>query len=119
MQLLVRNFSVQSPYRKQQAFGSTKLPFKPFKVVDEAAYETFAKQKITNGFSIMAYAAKWASLMEDKLNRKGNMTFADVAKYTSIKANSGRITNGFQNEAVEILSKHWVHGEELRKVYPA
>lgn len=119
MQLLVKNFSIQSPYRKQQTFGAAKLPFKPFKVVDEAVYEEFAKQKIKSGFQVMSYAAKWANLMEHKMQKLQKGNFADIARTSSAKADQYKINYGIQREAVEILCKHWVHGEELRKVYPA
>ena len=58
------------------------------------------------------YAECWAELMEDLIT-KDNL-IRDIAKETSRIADTDGITGFMYGMAVSILSKCWIHGEELR-----
>lgn len=66
------------------------------------------------GACVMRYAERWAFLMEHEMEEEGK-TVAQVAKATSNTADEEGITGFMYGCAVSILSRVWIHGEELRR----
>jgi hypothetical protein len=64
------------------------------------------------GKGIYDFAEKWADLMEQEF--KQGRAIRDFADETSREADTDGITGFMYGCAVEILSKYWEHGEELR-----
>lgn len=83
------------------------------KLYDQNGYKEW-KLKNTDpyGAAIFRYAEKWADSMEKEMI-KGN-SVKDVAKKASREADNEGITGFMYGAAVNILSKCWIHGEELR-----
>lgn len=86
--------------------------------------EGFQKCKDANtdpyGAAIVAYAEKWADLMEAAAIARGPVTdMAEViresADATSHEADTDGITGFMYGAAVSILAKVWEHGEALRR----
>ena len=65
------------------------------------------------GKGIIDYAERWAAAMEAELD-KGH-AIKDVAKNTSLNADTDGITGFMYGCAVSSLAHFWVHGEELRQ----
>ena len=65
------------------------------------------------GSGVIRYAERWARLMEGKMTRGG--TLEDCAEETSHLADNEGITGFMYGCAVNILSKVWVHGDQLRR----
>ena len=59
------------------------------------------------------YADAWASLMESRMAQ--GETLEACAKLTSHQANTESISGGVYSLAVGILSKCWIHGEQLQR----
>lgn len=64
------------------------------------------------GARILSYAKDWADLMEKDM--AAGHTLEWVAEEASTVADTDGITLNMYGMAVSILSKAWVHGEELR-----
>ena len=84
------------------------------KIKDKEAYDRM-KSENKNGYGavIIRYAEKWAKLMEEKMAQ--GKTIKDIAKDTSLEANTEDITCPMYVAAVSVLSVHWEFGEELRR----
>ena len=65
------------------------------------------------GLAINAFAERWAGLMEDAI--ASGETVASCAERTCDKADTDGITGFMYGCAVSILSKVWLHGEDLRR----
>jgi len=65
------------------------------------------------GSCAVRYAERWADLMEAKLAEGAKLE--DIANATSHEADTEGITGFMYGCAVSILSKLWVHGEQLRR----
>lgn len=79
-----------------------------------ADYEKWkAKNTDPYGAECFRYAEAWADLMEKRL--AAGEKIENFAKDTSHEANTDGITGFMYGMAVSILSKVWVHGEELRR----
>jgi hypothetical protein len=61
----------------------------------------------------MRYAERWAYLMEHEMEEGKKLV--DIAKTTSHTADEEGITGFMYGCAVSILSRVWIHGEELRR----
>jgi hypothetical protein len=78
----------------------------------------YAQWKKTNadcayGSAVFKYAEAWANLMEAQMAEGAKL--ADIAKDTSHRADTQGITGFMYGMAVSILTKHWEHGEQLRR----
>lgn len=65
------------------------------------------------GLAIINYCQEWARLME--LEAASGKTISECAKETSRIADVDGITGFMYGCAVGILSKVWIHGEDLRQ----
>ena len=77
--------------------------YEQWKEVQEDAYEK----------RIFEYAEIWATSMEEAM--KSGYRVEDIADELSKKADTDGITGFMYNIAVQILSKHWIHGDALRR----
>ena len=83
------------------------------KLKDIKVYEDWkAKQKDGYGQAVFRYAERWADMMEDKISKGEEIK--DVADKLSHDADTEG-TGFMYGMAVNILTKCWKHGEELRK----
>jgi len=81
---------------------------------DEAGwYNTVTNNQDTYGAAIVRFAEKWAVLMEVEI--ASGKTVKECANATSRIADDEGITGFMYGCAVAILSKVWVHGEDLRR----
>lgn len=65
------------------------------------------------GMACFTYAEQWADLMEAGMAE--GKKIEDIAKDTSHEADTDGITGFMYGMAVSILSRCWIHGEELRQ----
>jgi hypothetical protein len=65
------------------------------------------------GQAILAYAERWANLMERRL--EAGEKLEDIAKATSHEADTDGITGFMYGAAVFTLAMVWEHGEQLRR----
>lgn len=81
---------------------------------DEAGWKQFVEVN-TDGYGsgVIRFAERWARLMEGRI-AKGD-TMEKFAKETSHLADNEGITGFMYGCAVSILSKVWVHGEQLQR----
>lgn len=88
---------------------------KPFSITDQDGWDKTVAANDDGGYgrAVMVYAAQWANLMEERLDRGERL--ADIAEQTSHLADTEGITGFMYGCAVSILSKVWKHGEELRR----
>ena len=84
------------------------------KVKDIMDYEEW-KNKNTDlyGACIFRYAERWADMMEKEIEY-GNKV-ENIADKLSHEADTEGITGFMYGAAVNILSRCWIYGEELRK----
>ena len=72
------------------------------------------------GTRIMEFAETWAKYMQ-VLTEKYHVSVAKVAKQTYYSANLGYLNeflfDSAVDEAVELLSKYWIYGDELTKCF--
>jgi hypothetical protein len=67
------------------------------------------------GMGIFSFAERWAGLMEAGLQTNPGADFPELADRTSHEADHEGITGFMYGAAVQILFKHWAHGERLRQ----
>jgi hypothetical protein len=90
------------------------MQIETFNCSNEAEWqEAIENNKDTYGSGVVRYAARWAHMMDNAL--AGGAELKDVAKSTSTSADVEGITAFMHGRAVSILSKAWVHGDELRR----
>ena len=65
------------------------------------------------GAAVVRYAERWADLMEKRLSE--GRALADIGESASQDADTEGITGFMCGCAVAMLSRVWVHGEELRQ----
>lgn len=58
------------------------------------------------------YAQEWADLMEEQIAK--GMKLEDIARSTSVVADTDGITGFMYGMAVNILAHCWIYGEQLR-----
>ena len=75
--------------------------------------KTRAANTDSYGGGVIAFAERWADLMEKKI--AGGENLADIAKMTSHEADADGITGFMYGCAVSILAQVWRHGEALRR----
>jgi hypothetical protein len=81
---------------------------------DKAGWEkAVAANTDDYGSGVIRYAERWARLMEGKISRGG--TLEACADETSHLADNEGITGIMYGCAVSILSKVWIHGDQLRR----
>lgn len=81
---------------------------------DEAGWNScVSKNSDPYGSAAVQYAERWARMMEKRIAKGENLT--TVAEECSHLADVEGITGFMYGCAVSILSKVWIHGEELRK----
>ena len=84
------------------------------KVRDVKGYEDWKENSLHgNAPVVFRFAERWADLMEERI--ESGERLEDIAKETSHKADTEGITGFMYVVAVNILSRCWVYGEELRK----
>jgi len=71
-----------------------------------------AKNQDSYGGGVYHFAEQWANLMEDEISK--GKALKEIAKEASHKADTEGITGFMYGCAVSILSKCWIHGEQLR-----
>lgn len=83
-------------------------------IADEAIWEDY-KSKNQDGYGggVIAYAERWARLMQVEIN--AGKKLEDVADATSHEADIDGITGFMYGAAVHTLSSCWKHGDQLRK----
>lgn len=71
------------------------------------------------GIGALAYAQRWAELMEKDLSvsQDAYTTIMDFAFQTSIDADTDGITGGMFQHAVKYLASCWAHGDILKDWY--
>ena len=83
-------------------------------VSDEATWQTWKdKNQDSYGGGIIAYAERWARLMQAEL--AAGKKLENVAKTTSREADTDGITGFMYGAAVQTLATSWKYGEELRR----
>lgn len=99
--------------KAREAF-SKKVSGIRIELFDSETYNSW-KSKNTDpyGACCFEYAEGWAKLMQKEISN-GNK-IEDVAEKTSFELNFLGITGFMYGMAVNILSKCWVHGEQLRE----
>ena len=81
---------------------------------DKDAWEkTVAANKDGYGGGVISFAERWARLMEGRM-ANGDTLEACAEEASSLADNEG-ITGFMYGCAVSILSKVWIHGEQLRR----
>jgi hypothetical protein len=89
-------------------------PIKKFKLKDKKAWDKAVNNNHDPyGKAAVTYAARWAWMMEQKLEKGEKLI--DIAEQTSRDADAEGITGFMYGCAVSVLSHVWVHGEELRQ----
>ncbi len=83
----------------------------PFTLKDAECWKQIVR--IKNNGSIVRYAARWANLMEKKINMGAKLE--DIANATSHEADLEGMSGSTYGCAVSILSQVWKHGEQLRR----
>lgn len=83
-------------------------------LIDKKIYQDW-KDKNTDGYgaACFTYAEYWAQLMQIEI--VNGKKVSDCAEKTSQTADIDGITGFMYGMAINILSKCWIHGEELRK----
>lgn len=83
---------------------------------DPVAWEKWVQaNKDGYGNAIIQYADRWARLMELCLAKDPRVRIEDCAEQASHLADNEGITGFMYGAAVSMLSRVWVHGEELRR----
>lgn len=91
------------------AFAPSEMTFR-----DKDAWEkTVAANTDGYGSGVISFAERWARLMEGRM--ANGDTLEACAKEASLLANNEGITGFMYGCAVSILSKVWIHGEQLRR----
>ena len=91
------------------AFAPSEMTFR-----DKDAWEkTVAANKDGYGGGVISFAERWARLMEGRM-ANGDTLEACAEEASSLADNEG-ITGFMYGCAVSILSKVWIHGEQLRR----
>ncbi len=65
------------------------------------------------GSGVYRFAERWADLMEKQISKGKKLK--DIAEETSSEADNEGITGFMYGAAVNVLSRTWKHGEELRR----
>lgn len=83
-------------------------------IADQAIWEDY-KSKNQDGYGggIIAYAERWARLMQVEIN--AGKKLENVAEATSHEADTDGITGFMYGAAVHTLASCWKHGDQLRK----
>lgn len=83
-------------------------------LIDTDGWEkTKAANEDPYGAAAIRYMERWADLMEQRLATGAKLE--DIANKTSDQANTEGITGFMYGCAVSILTKVWIHGEQLRR----
>jgi len=81
---------------------------------DKLAWDEFKAANLDGyGGGVMTFAENWAKLMQVEMENGASV--ADVAAKASFEADTEGITGFMYGCAVQILSKSWLWGEDLRK----
>lgn len=89
-------------------------------IVNQEAYDSFLQGADSFNLKVLAYAERWSSLMEKKIERGESLNF--VAESTSHKADLDglhAISGSMFTMAVGLLSDIWMHGPALLDWYNA
>ena len=115
-----RSEEQQKVWAEKQRIKSEKLQKRldsapEFEFSDKEEYEKGVAAQEGDGYGLacFTYANKWGRLMQLEMENGKNL--ADIAQTTSHEANDEGITGAMYGMAVIILTKCWVHGEELRR----
>lgn len=104
----------ESEVRQRQAAEVAAQPLATFSLERPRTWATMLdKNTDPYGSAIMRYAARWASLMEERMTQGSSLT--EIAHVTSHEADLEGITGFMYGAAVSILAEVWTHGEELRR----
>lgn len=87
----------------------------PMEVKDEQAWMETQRELIPHSYegATATFAERWARLMQAEMEVGKNLQ--DMAEATSSEADFEGITGNMHNTAVLLLTKHWKHGEQLRR----
>lgn len=66
------------------------------------------------GLGVVIYARRWAKYMQHLMKKHNKLVF-EIADNASYESGVGSMSESMKLYAIEILSKCWKHGEELRK----
>ena len=101
---------------KRIAEIESKKPFASFAIRDPAAWDLLVKNNPEPyGQGVLRYAARWAWMMDSRIN--GGESVAKSAEQTKHIADREGITGAMFGFAVGVLSRCWVHGDELKSWY--
>ena len=99
--------------KKKLSFNE-KIENEVFECADEKLMNTYEeKNKDPYGGRCVSYAKEWARAMQFEM--KQGKKLVEIAESTSHDADYDGITGFMYGAAVNILSKCWKHGEQLRK----
>lgn len=85
-----------------------------FEVIDKDQWQEIKDRSDGSYYdAIIVYAENWARLMQAEIN--GGQDLEDIAARTSWEANRGDYSGGIHEFAKNLLSKVWIHKEELSK----
>jgi len=84
------------------------------KLIKESEWNHFVEiNQDGYGSAVVRFAERWADMMEQDI--EAGYKLWEIAKQTSIDADTEGITGFMYGCAVQILSDVWVYGEELRQ----
>ena len=101
---------------RQEATLKDALAVSPNKMTlsNKAEWEkTVAANTDGYGSGVIRYAERWARIMEGKI--ASGTALEECAEETSYLADNEGITGFMYGCAVDILSKAWIHGDQLRR----
>lgn len=75
--------------------------------------EWLGNQKSAYGKAVFCYASEWATRMEALLDNQESVK--NIAEKTSREADTEGITGFMYGQAVCLLARCWLYGEELRR----
>lgn len=86
-------------------------------IIDQGSWDQYKVKNNYNpyGQGIIKYAERWASLMEEQINKGYDV--ASIADETSHEANTEEISRFMFSVAVNVLIDHWKYGEQLYEWY--
>lgn len=100
--------------RRRNALSAKLADAPEMEISDEAIWENY-KSKNQDGYGggIIAYAERWARLMQVEINEGKKLE--DIAETTSHEADIDGISGFMYGAAVHTLANSWKHGEQLRR----
>lgn len=112
-QQLLAEYQAQAD-AKRNAIEAKLADAPGMEIADEAAWQSWKDNNQDEyGGAIIAYAERWARLMQVEIN--AGKKLEDVAKATSNEADIDGITGFMYGAAVCVLADSWKHGDQLRK----